>query len=119
MKGLVLYRVKHETLYQYSAEVVHAHHLLHLVPRAMEHQACSEHSIRIAPEPSGKLDAIDAFGNPLQRLEFSRPHDRLSVTSAMKVEVRERRAIVGQTEAWDRVRNRLLYSARPLGDDHL
>jgi len=119
MKGLVLYRVKHETLYQYSAEVVHAHHLLHLVPRAMEHQACSEQSIRIAPEPSGKLDAIDAFGNPLQRLEFNRPHDRLSVTSAMKVEVRERRAIVGQTEAWDRVRNRLLYSARPLGADHL
>ncbi len=53
MSAAVTYRVKHETLYKYSAEVVHAHHLLHLVPRAMAHQACSEQSIRIMPEPSG------------------------------------------------------------------
>ena len=50
MSAAVTYRVKHETLYKYSAEVVHAHHLLHLVPRAMPHQACSEQSIRIVPE---------------------------------------------------------------------
>jgi transglutaminase-like putative cysteine protease len=119
MKRAALYRVNHETLYEYSAEVVHAHHLLHLVPRAMDHQACSEQSIQITPEPSGNLDAIDAFGNPLQRLEFNRPHDRLSVASTLKVEVRERRATASQTEAWERVRNRLLYAARPLGADHL
>lgn len=119
MSAAVTYRVKHETVYKYSAEVVHAHHLLHLVPRAMAHQACSEQSIHIAPEPSGSLEAIDAFGNPLRRLEFTRPHDELSVISEMKVEVRERRATEAPTEAWERARNRLLYTARPPGDEQL
>jgi transglutaminase-like putative cysteine protease len=119
MSAVAIYRVKHETLYKYSAEVVHAHHLLHLVPRAMEHQSCSEQSIRITPEPSGKVDAIDAFGNPLQRLEFNRPHDQLSVASEMTVAVRERRTATAPSESWERVRNRLLYTARPPGDDHL
>lgn len=113
------YNVSHETLYEYSAEVVHAHHLLHLVPRAMEHQVCSNQRIRISPEPSGNVDAIDAFGNPLRRLEFNRPHQRLSVTSEMRVEVRERRVTAVPSEAWERARNRLLYTARPPGDDQL
>src|SRR5687767_13416601 len=99
MTAAVTYRVKHETSYKYSAEVVDAHHLLHLVPRAMPHQMCSEQSIRIVPEPSGNLDAIDSFGNPLQRLEFNRAHDELSVTSEMKVAVSERRATDAPTEA--------------------
>lgn len=119
MKEAVAYRVKHETLYEYSAEVVHAHHLLHLVPREMEHQAFSEQVIHITPEPSTNQDAIDAFGNPLQRLEFNRPHQQLCVTSEMRVEVRERRALAIQSESWERARTRLLYTARPPGDDHL
>lgn len=119
MSAAASYRVKHETLYQYSAEVVHAHHLLHLVPRSMDHQACSEQAIRISPEPSGNVEAVDAFGNPLHRLEFNRPHQQLSVTSEMKVEVRQRRATEMPTESWERVRNRLLYTARPPGADHL
>lgn len=119
MSAAVTYRVKHETVYKYSAEVVHAHHLLHLVPRAMSHQACSDQSIRIVPEPSGTLDAIDAFGNPLQRLEFNRPHDELCVTSEMTVAVSERGATAAPTEAWERARNRLFYTARPPGDEQL
>ena len=119
MSNVAAYRVKHETLYQYSAEVVHAHHLLHLVPREMTHQACSEQSIRISPEPTEQLESMDVFGNPLQRLEFNRPHQQLSVTSEMRVEVRERQFAATQSESWERARNRLLYAGRPPGDDHL
>jgi len=119
MSTVAAYRVKHETLYQYSAEVVHAHHLLHLVPRAMAHQDCSEQSIHISPEPTEKIDAVDAFGNPLQRVEFNRPHQQLAVTSEMKVEVRERHTAAAPAESWERARNRLLYAGRPPGDDHL
>jgi transglutaminase-like putative cysteine protease len=119
MSAVASYRVKHETLYEYSAEVVHAHHLLHLVPRSMAHQSCSEQSIDISPEPSGNVEATDGFGNPLHRLEFSRPHQQLSVTSEMKVEVRQRQVADMPTEAWERVRNRLQYTARPPGAEHL
>jgi transglutaminase-like putative cysteine protease len=107
-------------VYEYSAEVVHAHHLLHLVPRAMDHQVCSSHAIRITPEPVENVNAVDAFGNPLVRLEFNRPHDLLSVASEMTVEVRERPTpSATQTEPWERVRNRLIYTARPPGNDQL
>ena len=54
--------------------------------------------------------------DPLRRLEFNRPHDRLCVSSEMRVEVHERRATASQTEAWERARNRLLYTARPPGE---
>lgn len=119
MTSVAAYRVKHETLYQYSAEVVHAHHLLHLVPRPMEHQAYSAQSIHISPEPAERLDALDAFGNPVQRLELNRPHQQLSVASEMKVEVRERHAGAIQSKSWERTRNQLLYFGRPPSDEHL
>ena len=46
------YRVRHETTYEYAADVVHSHHLLHLVPRPAPYQECLEHEISITPGES-------------------------------------------------------------------
>jgi transglutaminase-like putative cysteine protease len=114
------YQIRHETRYDYSGEVVHAHHLLHLMPREMSHQSCSDYSIRIDPTPTESVEAIDAFGNPVLRVEFDRPHQRLSVSASMTVAVRERTPIPAtHSEAWERVRNRLAYVARPPGNEKL
>jgi len=43
------YRIHHRTAYEYASEVLHAHHLLHLVPRPAPFQQCLEHSIEIEP----------------------------------------------------------------------
>jgi transglutaminase-like putative cysteine protease len=114
------YRITHETAYDYSGEVVHAHHLLHLTPRESAHQTCSSHTLRIDPPPTANAAATDGFGNHMQRLEFDRPHRRLCVIAEMSVEVRQRKVPVPhQVEPWERVRNQLAYVARPPGADKL
>lgn len=120
MTASARYRVRHETEYAYSGEVVHAHHLLHLTPRESAHQHCTDYSLQIDPQPASNIASTDGFGNPVQRLEFDRPHQRLVVVAQMNVEVRERRlASPHQVEPWERVRNQLAYVARPPGAERL
>jgi transglutaminase-like putative cysteine protease len=104
------YRVRHETTYKYAADVMHSHHLLHLVPRPTPYQQCLEHDIAISPETHRRADEIDVFGNPLVRLELASPHRELSVVSTMEIEVYRRRAVsASTTEPWDKVRDDFAY----------
>ena len=50
----VRYRIRHETAYTYDADVVHSHHLLHLVPRPAPYQQCLEHEIETRTNKGGK-----------------------------------------------------------------
>jgi transglutaminase-like putative cysteine protease len=113
------YRVRHETVYEYNAEVVHAHHLLHLTPRAIPRQTCTEHLISIDPGPSTRVETHDAFGNPALRLEFDRPHHKFAVISEMSVEIRDPLPGAVRSETWERVRAGLAYAARPPGEEKL
>jgi transglutaminase-like putative cysteine protease len=116
----VRYRVRHETAYDYSGEVVHAHHLLHLQPRDMSHQRCSAYALHLDPQPTTSVASTDGFGNPVQRLEFDRPHRRLAVVADMTIEVHQRQHLKLQhKEPWERVRNRLAYVARPPEEEQL
>jgi transglutaminase-like putative cysteine protease len=104
------YRIRHETLYAYGADVVHSHHLLHLVPRPASYQECLEHDIEILPESHRRIDEIDAFGNPLVRIELAQPHRELSVISTMEIEVHARPAVSAETtEPWEKVRDEFAY----------
>jgi transglutaminase-like putative cysteine protease len=104
------YRIRHETRYDYASDVVHSHQLLHLVPRPASYQECLEHEIEIVPAPNKRVDAIDAFGNPMVRVEFAQPHRELAVISRMEIEVHPRPAVrVEITEPWERVRDTFAY----------
>lgn len=104
------YRVRHETRYRYGADVVHSHHLLHLVPRPSSHQECLEHEISIEPAPQTRVDEVDAFGNPMLRIELAQPHRELAVTSRMQIVVHARPAVqVDTTEPWESVRDAFAY----------
>jgi transglutaminase-like putative cysteine protease len=104
------YRIHHETRYRYAADVVHSHHLLHLVPRPASYQQCLEHEIRIEPAPQRRADEFDAFGNPMLRIEMAQPHRELAVTSQMQIEVHPRPAVnVDTTEPWEKVRDAFAY----------
>lgn len=104
------YRIRHETLYRYAADVAHSHHLLHLVPRPAPYQECLEHEIDIQPPPQRRVQEIDAFGNPMVRVELAQPHRELRVTSQMQIEVHSRPAVPpGTTEPWERVRDSFAY----------
>jgi transglutaminase-like putative cysteine protease len=119
MSGPMRYRVRHETAYSYASDVVHSHQLLHLVPRPAPYQQCLEHTIDISPAAYRRKEEIDAFGNPVTRVEFEHPHRRLEVTTDMEVEIYSRPAIsAADTVPWDRLAARFEYTGRsPSRDD--
>src|SRR5687767_12564725 len=104
------YRIHHETRYRYAADVVHAHHLLHLVPRPASYQQCLEHEISIEPAPQRRSSELDSFGNPMLRIELAQPHRELAVTSQMQIEVHARPVVlVDATEPWEKLRDSFAY----------
>ena len=120
MSAAVRYHVSHETAYQYRSDVVHSHQLLHLVPRPAPYQQCEEHRIDISPPAYRRGEELDAFGNPVTRVEFEHPHRRLEVTTHMEVRVYPRPAIpAAETIPWDRLVIRFNYTGRPPARDDL
>ncbi|MES1263771.1 MAG: transglutaminase family protein, partial [Peristeroidobacter soli] len=104
------YNVRHETTYEYAADVMHSHHLLHLVPRLAPYQECLEHELQIEPPGHRRVDGFDAFGNPLIRLELAQPHRELRVISQMQIEVHARPAVSPETtQPWEKVRDAFAY----------
>ena len=111
MSARTQYRIIHETQYLYAANVVHSHQLLHLVPRPAPYQQCLEHTLQISPSPTYRRDAIDAFGNPVTRVEFQSPNRELTVTTEMQVAVHPRPAVPAEeTHPWERVASNLAYN---------
>jgi transglutaminase-like putative cysteine protease len=114
MSGTARYRIRHETAYVYGSDVALSHQLLHLVPRPAPYQQCLEHTITIAPAAYRRREDLDAFGNPITRVEFEHPHRRLEVTADMAVEIHARPAIpAADTVPWDRLVKRFGYTGRP------
>jgi len=110
VKHDVRYRVRHDTAYAYASDVVHSHQLLHLVPRPAPYQECLEHTIDFYPTSPRRTDGVDAFGNPVTRVEFEYPHNNLSVTSRMLVDVHARPSVRAcDTVAWECARDDLSY----------
>jgi transglutaminase-like putative cysteine protease len=104
------YRIRHETSYKYASDVVHSHHLLHLVPRPVPYQECLEHEIDICPDAHRRVTEFDAFGNPMVRIELATPHRELNVVSSMEIDVHHRPIVpVSTTEPWERVRDSFAY----------
>jgi transglutaminase-like putative cysteine protease len=120
MRSPTRYRVRHETAYLYANDVVHSHQLLHLVPRPAPYQQCLEHTIDISPAAYRRKEEIDAFGNPVTRVEFEHPHRKLEVTTDMEVEIYSRPSITASdTIPWDRLAARFNYTGRSPGRDDL
>src|SRR4051794_5043607 len=116
----VRYRIKHETVYNYAADVVHSHQLLHLTPRTSPYQNCLSHDVELCPVPGDRSLDVDAFGNPVIRVELDRPHRHLEVTAEMRVEVHARPSIDAEESlAWERVRDTLAYAKRPRTEQEL
>jgi transglutaminase-like putative cysteine protease len=114
------YRIHHETTYHYSSDVMHSHHLLHLVPRPSGFQQCLTSSIDIVPAEHRRVEAIDAFGNPVIRIELSQPHREFSVISEMQIEVYPRPTIpMDATRSWNDVLDDCAYRGVEPGRDDL
>lgn len=120
MTGVVRYRVRHETVYNYGGNVAHSHQLLHLTPRDAPQQTCHRRSITLEPQPSTRHEDVDAFGNHVTRLEYDLPHDRLEVLAEVGVDVQPAPEIRAQdSDGWEKVRSALIFSGKPVSEDLL
>lgn len=112
--GAMRYRIHHSSAYRYGSDIMLAHHLLHLTPRATPGQRVTGFRMTIDPPPSVKAEHRDYFGNPAVYLEMHKPHRTLSITTEIDIEVATARpAIAAMTTPWEDLREQLLHSAGP------
>lgn len=114
------YQILHDTHYRYAAPVSLAQQLAHLWPRACARQRCLYNEMEILPPPSQRQDTLDAFGNPLTRLAFERPHAELQVKARLMVEVFPHEAYaLDKSPPWEQVREQLAYHGGALSEEEL
>ena len=102
------YRVRHVTRYRYLESAALAHHLLHLEPRSSPRQRNADWRLTVEPQPTVAARHVDCFGNPATYLSIEKPHDALSITSELEVELtRPPPMSLGATPPWEEVRRRL------------
>ena len=96
----VVYRIHHQTRYQYSLPVRLSHQVLHLTPRELPWQHCLSHSVEIGPAPQLVRSYEDNFGNVIKAFSLDTDHTSLNVQADSWVALTPR----GQPQAelaWD------------------
>jgi transglutaminase-like putative cysteine protease len=83
----VIYQVSHHTRYRYSRPTSISHHILHLSPRACDHQRCLRSTLEVDPSPASSVDEVDYFGNPVTHLTVQQSHTELLFRNRSLVEV--------------------------------
>jgi len=102
------YRVRHSSAYRYGHEIMLAHHLLHLSPRAAPGQRVRAFRMEIEPEPSVMTEHQDYFGNPTTYFEIREPHNWLTIGTETDVVVDEAHPLPDdQHTPWEDLRERL------------
>jgi transglutaminase-like putative cysteine protease len=83
----MIYRVRHETRYDYEDPVSVSHHILRLTPRNFGRQRCRWAGISIIPQPVARATHTDYFGNSVTSFTLLEPHERLVVEATSELEV--------------------------------
>jgi transglutaminase-like putative cysteine protease len=81
------YRIRHTTVCNYTAEIQHAQHTLHLDPRPLPQQTILVNQIAIEPLPELLTQHVDYFGNPITYVALETPHRQISVRVDFEVDV--------------------------------
>lgn len=84
----MIYRVRHETAYDYSRPVELGSHLAHLLPRTMgAHQRVIASTLEVDPAASFHRNDVDHFGNNIALITIETAHTHLRVVASSEVEV--------------------------------
>jgi transglutaminase-like putative cysteine protease len=84
----MIYRVRHETIYEYSDPVSVSHHILRLTPRDLPGQHRRNSRINIKPVPQATFTThVDYFGNSVTSFSLQEPHEELTVEAVSQLEV--------------------------------
>lgn len=74
-----VYRIHHQTTYQYSLPVRLSHQVLHLTPRELPWQHCLSHTVDVLPAPHLVRSYEDNFGNVIKTFSLDTDHTSLDV----------------------------------------
>lgn len=100
----MLYKVIHETVYDYGDTVPECFNIVRLNPRPIFDQRCIEHTLEVTPKPDDLVQREDFFGNQIEQFSIHIPHESLTVVSTNRVEVTKRHyPDFGSTPLWEEV----------------
>ncbi len=106
------YHITHETHYRYSVPVALSQQLVHLFPHHCAWQHCTLKTLVIDPAPTRQREEEDMFGNPLTRLSFESPHQTLTLTAHLAIDISHRdKPALATSPAWESVCALLDYRA--------
>jgi transglutaminase-like putative cysteine protease len=103
----LIYKVRHQTIYDYVEPVSVSHHTVRLTPRNLRGQNCHSSRLTLWPEPPAPATTHDDyFGNSVTSFTLPESHTRLCVESTSELQVQ---AVsyprFSESPAWEVVRD--------------
>jgi transglutaminase-like putative cysteine protease len=111
----MIYRVRHQTRYEYSEPTVVSYNEVRLCPRNLVHQTLITKTIVVDPEPAELSERVDYFGNPTWFLAIDQPHAAMDVLveSTVRIEKPVLPIDLSRSPAWETARDQLQSVAGP------
>lgn len=88
----MIYRIRHQTRYDYSGPATLSHNESRMLPRELPWQQCLSSSFSITPVPVRLRERIDFFGNRVAYFSTETVHSSLQVVVSSEVQTRVRPA---------------------------
>lgn len=82
----MLFEIDHVTHYHYSAPVELGEHLFRFLPPELGHQCLRSWNLDVEPGPLRCEEAVDRWGNRIQRVAFAGETERLVIHAHLEVE---------------------------------
>jgi transglutaminase-like putative cysteine protease len=103
----MLYRVRHQTIYDYIQPVSVSHHVVRLTPRDIRGQRRRACELSVWPVPPSQVTThIDYFGNTASSFTLPESHTRMSVEAISDLEVQAlAHPIFSESPSWETVRD--------------
>ena len=102
----MIYRIRHETRYDYEDPVSVSHHILRLTPRTTASQRRLDSWVIITPRPSVTVNHEDYFNNTVTSFNLLEPHETMVVEAISEMVVHVPPVIdFADSEPWETVRD--------------
>jgi transglutaminase-like putative cysteine protease len=83
----MIYELRQQTRYLYTAAVPYSSHVARLLPVDRKGQVVRRAALSISPAPAERRETVDFFSNRICHFALDRPHDELIVRLEAEVEV--------------------------------
>jgi transglutaminase-like putative cysteine protease len=113
----LIYRVRHQTIYDYLEPVSVSHHAVRLTPRNLSGQQCRSSELSVWPAPPFQASKhTDYFGNTVSSFTLPEAHSRMSVEATSELEVHALPTpVLDDSPAWESVRDTVDSALTPEG----